>query len=121
MMWRCPECGTDVEGSFDVCWRCGTTRNGTRDPEFRTADDPEAIPETPRERPQFTIGSILLLTLVLSLLFAAIRDCVISGMAGQLDRAFVGFALAVVLVVVLLFGAGTWIVYALAALIRRRR
>lgn len=24
--WRCPGCGAEVEGSFDLCWQCGLPR-----------------------------------------------------------------------------------------------
>jgi hypothetical protein len=36
-MWTCPKCKIEVEPDFDVCWSCGTSRDGTEDPEF----DPE--------------------------------------------------------------------------------
>lgn len=39
-MWTCVECGETSEDSADVCWNCGTSREGVRDPTFRTADDP---------------------------------------------------------------------------------
>lgn len=42
-MWPCPKCGNDVEDSFDVCWSCGTSREGVEDPDFVTADDAEPI------------------------------------------------------------------------------
>jgi hypothetical protein len=38
-MWQCVTCREQVEDSFDVCWKCGTSRDGTPDPNFRTADD----------------------------------------------------------------------------------
>jgi hypothetical protein len=25
--WMCPECGVDVEGAFDRCWKCGQGRD----------------------------------------------------------------------------------------------
>lgn len=25
--WLCPECGVDVEGTFDRCWKCGQARD----------------------------------------------------------------------------------------------
>ena len=51
-MWTCPECGSKVDASFDLCWRCGTDRDGTRDPNFRSADrqgpiDPLPVPDAP--------------------------------------------------------------------------
>lgn len=24
--WRCPRCGEEVPGSFEVCWKCGADR-----------------------------------------------------------------------------------------------
>ncbi len=33
-MWKCANCGEEVEASFDVCWNCGTGKDGTRDPHF---------------------------------------------------------------------------------------
>lgn len=38
-MWTCPKCGAKVDPSFDVCWHCGTTRDGIEDPTFVRADD----------------------------------------------------------------------------------
>lgn len=33
--WPCPKCATDVEPFLDVCWACGTTRDGVEDPHFQ--------------------------------------------------------------------------------------
>lgn len=33
-MWCCPECREQVEDSFEVCWNCGTSITGVRDPGF---------------------------------------------------------------------------------------
>jgi len=55
--WPCPGCKTEVEDGFDVCWSCGTGRDGAPpDPAFaREADlGREAAPEPegpPREGP----------------------------------------------------------------------
>src|SRR5262249_50718734 len=38
VMWTCPKCKIDVEPEFEVCWSCGTARDGTEDPSF----NPEA-------------------------------------------------------------------------------
>ncbi len=38
-MWTCPQCGSKVDPGFDVCWSCGTSRDGTKDPGFVSADD----------------------------------------------------------------------------------
>jgi hypothetical protein len=50
-MWTCPQCGTKIDPSFDVCWNCGTSKDGTRDPSFVSADAAGPIedpPEAPR-------------------------------------------------------------------------
>jgi hypothetical protein len=44
-MWRCPKCHEKVDDSFDVCWSCGTTPDGTEDPDFVTADEADPIPD----------------------------------------------------------------------------
>jgi hypothetical protein len=52
-MWQCAKCREQIEDSFDVCWQCGTARDGTEDPSFRTADavapepEPAASPDGP--------------------------------------------------------------------------
>ena len=33
-MWTCQDCKEEVEESFDVCWNCGTSRDGVPDKEF---------------------------------------------------------------------------------------
>jgi hypothetical protein len=38
-MWDCPKCGTKVDSDFEICWKCGTTREGVEDPEFQVADE----------------------------------------------------------------------------------
>ena len=38
-MWECMKCSEQLEDSFDVCWNCGTSRDGTNDPDFRKVDD----------------------------------------------------------------------------------
>ena len=40
--WTCIHCGALVEGAFAVCWSCGTSQSGERDPTF-TADDAEPL------------------------------------------------------------------------------
>ncbi len=37
-MWRCLECGEKLEPWFEVCWNCGTSREGDHDPDFKSAD-----------------------------------------------------------------------------------
>ena len=38
-MWQCPGCNETIEPSFDTCWNCGTSRDGNRDPDFKSVDD----------------------------------------------------------------------------------
>ena len=49
--WECGKCRTMVEGNFEVCWQCGTSRVGVADPAFRRLEDaasapPEDVPGT---------------------------------------------------------------------------
>jgi hypothetical protein len=44
-MWQCPKCKSKVDDSFDVCWSCGTTPDGIKDPDFVSADDADPIPD----------------------------------------------------------------------------
>lgn len=37
-MWTCPKCQSQVDPSFEVCWKCGTSQDGVEDPSFVTAD-----------------------------------------------------------------------------------
>jgi uncharacterized protein YbjQ (UPF0145 family) len=38
-MWDCKKCQEQLEDSFDVCWKCGTSKDGIEDPAFRPEDD----------------------------------------------------------------------------------
>jgi len=38
-MWKCVKCREKVDDNFEVCWNCGTSRDGVEDPSFRKADD----------------------------------------------------------------------------------
>src|SRR2546425_7834979 len=46
-MWRCSECGAEVEDDFEVCWSCSTARSGASYEEFhadiRSASAPAPI------------------------------------------------------------------------------
>lgn len=45
-MWTCAKCARKIDPSFEVCWACGTSRDGVEDPSFVPADapTPEASP-----------------------------------------------------------------------------
>ncbi len=38
-MWECPKCRESIEDGFDICWSCGTSRDGTGDPDFESQID----------------------------------------------------------------------------------
>src|SRR5438552_18214341 len=42
-MWQCVKCREKVVESFDVCWKCGTSRDGTEDPTFRAEIDSDPV------------------------------------------------------------------------------
>ncbi|WP_406696347.1 hypothetical protein V5E97_35680 [Singulisphaera sp. Ch08] len=46
-MWIYPNCGAEVESTLDVCWRCGTSRDGVVDPDFVPADKAGPIEDPP--------------------------------------------------------------------------
>ena len=46
-MWTCPKCHAKVDASFEVCWQCGTSADGTEDPTFVSADDLGPIEDPP--------------------------------------------------------------------------
>jgi predicted nucleic-acid-binding Zn-ribbon protein len=50
-MWDCPHCGEKHEDSFEVCWNCGSSKDGTIDPSFRRADDGDTSP-APKDSPR---------------------------------------------------------------------
>jgi rRNA maturation endonuclease Nob1 len=33
-LWRCSSCKQIVPWNFDICWNCGTSREGVPDPNF---------------------------------------------------------------------------------------
>ena len=52
-MWKCVKCHEKVDNNFEVCWNCGTSREGIEDPEFRPADqipadELESDPRSPK-------------------------------------------------------------------------
>lgn len=46
-MWTCPKCAATVDSMFDVCWQCGTSKDGVEDPNFVTADNTPPIEDPP--------------------------------------------------------------------------
>lgn len=81
LMWECPECRETIAESFDMCWNCGTSREGEPDRDFAsadsmTADELAALPkiddgafaqspvdESGVKKPRFSLRTMLLLFL----------------------------------------------------------
>jgi hypothetical protein len=38
-MWQCVKCRESLGDDFEVCWNCGTSREGVEDARFRKADE----------------------------------------------------------------------------------
>ena len=50
-MWTCSGCGQQVDETFGVCWKCGTSKEGVPDPAFQPVSDRTGTsdaPEPPR-------------------------------------------------------------------------
>lgn len=47
-MWKCTKCSEEVEDSFDVCWNCGTSKEGVENPHFLK---PESETRTEPDQP----------------------------------------------------------------------
>jgi len=39
--WACPRCGEEVDGNFDICWKCQASRDPTYEPEPDDASRPD--------------------------------------------------------------------------------
>lgn len=42
--WTCPQCGQFAPDGFEVCWNCGTSREGLPDPGFSTEPESDDKP-----------------------------------------------------------------------------
>ena len=53
-MWTCAKCREEIEDTFDACWKCGTFKDGTEDPDFanRVPVTPEAVDKHPIHCPR---------------------------------------------------------------------
>ena len=69
-MWICPKCSERVYDRLDICWQCGTSRNGLEDPTVRRADDDPAG-TTPWKR-QFSLRTLFSITTGSALLLCPI-------------------------------------------------
>ncbi len=50
-VWECVNCHEQIEPEFEFCWNCGTSKDGARDPAFRTADQPDLRDENTPVQP----------------------------------------------------------------------
>ncbi len=37
-MWQCGKCHEELDDNFEICWNCGTSKDGVEDPEFRKTE-----------------------------------------------------------------------------------
>src|SRR5262249_14649192 len=44
-MWQGTKCRESIEDSFEVCWNCGTSKNGEEDPSFQKELDSVSTPD----------------------------------------------------------------------------
>ncbi len=58
-MWDCPKCHAKVDPSFEVCWQCGTSKDGVPDPSFVSADDSGPIADEFRDHPAVVLDDSL--------------------------------------------------------------
>jgi hypothetical protein len=61
-VWACKKCRESVEDTFEVCWNCGTSKDGVEDPSFRPEVDVRAVAEAagaeqPAHRPSAALPS----------------------------------------------------------------
>ena len=50
-MWACKKCRESVEDTFEVCWNCGTSKEGVEDPSFQPEVDVPVVAEAAGAQP----------------------------------------------------------------------
>ena len=83
-MWRCQKCGEAVDRWLDVCWRCGASRDGVEDPNFRSESDDELLAETEHAKPPLRRPRYALRPLIVFLSIVAFAVALARGDAGVL-------------------------------------
>jgi hypothetical protein len=58
-MWTCPKCQADVEDQFEICWSCGSNREGVTDPNFVREEDAAAAEGAPDRPDLVTVARFL--------------------------------------------------------------
>jgi len=104
--WNCPRCGAEVDAGYEVCWACGTSRDGTPDPDFEVATAP--IVEADHVDPPSPWAALLMV------LFApALAIYGLTKLAFPLEQRRLGAALKAAVVLALLaivvFSLFTWL------------
>jgi outer membrane protein assembly factor BamB len=56
-MWQCPKCRERLEDSFEICWNCGTSRDGVEDSAFTRAGEESS--ESLRSSPVRTLEQFI--------------------------------------------------------------
>jgi hypothetical protein len=46
-VWQCSKCGESLEDAFDICWKCGTNRDGSMSEDFAVTEPLDALAQTP--------------------------------------------------------------------------
>jgi hypothetical protein len=57
-MWMCGKCREMVESTFDVCWKCGTSKDGVEDPAFVRQEEDQLPSAVNSERPASSINCL---------------------------------------------------------------
>ncbi len=109
-MWSCPQCAESIESEWEICWCCGTSRDGTVDPDFQRSVQRDDAPPAVRPSPTWPSQAFLVFSLALSAVIGAAYPFVFHRVPGgafnapaEMETSF-GFA-------VLLFsiGSGPWL------------
>ena len=75
-MWNCLNCSETHDDQFDACWKCGSTRDGQRNPESRLAEPVEGHAQSTRadgESPSLRLPAVTYFSIPVYLWYAAIR------------------------------------------------
>jgi len=117
--WTCSQCSETVDGRFAVCWNCGSTSDGTTDPEFQPELGEEAEEQTATQAGpvamssgRLVIGCFVFLSLFLVLSVTRMHYAAGNDVQPYVERALF-FLECIGLVFGIAFGAG--IIVSLAA------
>jgi hypothetical protein len=96
-LWKCSTCGEEIEGTLEVCWKCGTSQTGEQVLDVRVEESRELLDEETagksNSNPRVISLSILLLGIALGacgFVGASVLLLIIYGMVSGLFSAIVG-------------------------------